>query len=507
MAGETFQKYIYAEGSSEKEMLVLAANACRQLNWITFSVFPDQLYAFTHSTSLSWACLITIRIQHDKLEITCTGVSPNGFTWGRETKYLDQFLAAYTKLKRQATFGSLEIRYNELVKEWQTGHEPPETNSESLLESFAQEEKTSVRAFTTSAKVLSLGFLKVFFLQYRVTPWILIILLAVPTLIWAEGLRFYPLSTELMEMGASNRLMTMNNEWWRLFTSLFIPADPWQWALNLLAIVFAGIILEHSIGLVRMLLVMITAGTSTSLMGLVLYSDRVFSGITPFSMGLWGAVIVLRFTTDAVAIRALRAGLPSFLIAFLIQIRFMEYISASPSMLSCGIITGAVTMLLMLPSLNNNEDFTLQLATPPLILFFYAMLLWMIWFSIPKDLIRYQEIHTEISSNQKRAEEAYKKAIQATGKQKIILMKGEVIRNWNKNIRLVNESRKLNLPDSLMEKNNWLLQLYVLKSNRTRLEINHIEKGIENFESNIKRFDDNIKTVEQELHPVRSGEE
>ncbi len=89
----------------------------------------------------------------------------------------------------------------------------------------------------------------------------------------------------------------------------------------------------------------------------------------------------------------------------------------------------------------------------------------------------------------------------------MILMKGEVIRNWNKNIRLVNESRKLNLPDSLLEKNNWLLQLYILKSNRTRLEINQIEKGVENFESKIKRFNDNIKTVEQELHPVRSGEE
>ena len=507
MKGENLQKYIYAEACTEKEMLVLAADTCRQLNWMTTSISHGQLNAFTHNPSLSWACLIEIQIQSDKLEITCSGVSPAGFTWGREKKYLDQFLVTYSKLKRQASIGSLESRYTELVKEKPLAQETLTSHSETLLESFSPDEKTEVRPITKIIKAPSPGFLNVFFLQYRATPWIMIILLAIPTLLWAEGLRFYPFSNELMNMGASNQLMTMNNEWWRLFSSLFIPSDPWQWALNLVAIVFAGMILEPSIGVVRMLLVMITAGTSTSMMGLVLYSDRVFCGITPFAVGLWGAVLVLRFTTDAVAIQALRTGLPSLLVACLIQIRFMDYISASPSMVATGFIAGVITMLLMLPSVKNNEDVTLQMATPPLILVFYAILLWMIWFSLPKDLIRYREIHNEIGANHQLAEEAYRKANRSTGRQKMILMKGEVIRNWNKNIRLVNESRKLNLPDSLLEKNNWLLQLYILKSNRTRLEINQIEKGVENFENKIKRFDDNIKTVEQELHPLRSGDE
>jgi rhomboid protease GluP len=504
MTGEKFKKYIYTEGCTEKEMLVLAADTCRQLNWMTTSISHGQLNVFTHSPSLSWACLIEIRIQPDKLEITCSGVSPAGFTWGREQKYLDQFLATYSKLKRQATIGSLESRYTELVKEKPSGQETPASHSETLLESFSPEEKTDVQPITKTRKAPSPGFLNVFFLQYRATPWIMIILLAVPTLLWAEGLRFYPFSTELMELGASNRLMTMNNEWWRLFSSLFIPADPWQWALNLLAIIFAGMILEPSIGLVRMLLVMITAGTSTSVMGLVLYSDRVFCGITPFAVGLWGAVIVLRFTTDAVANKALMTGFISFMTACLIQIRLMDYISASPGMMVSGFVAGAITMLLMLPSVKNNEDVTLQLATPPLILVFYAILLWMIWFSIPKDLIRYREIHNEIGANHQLAEEAYRKANRSTGRQKMILMKGEVIRNWNKNIRLVNESRKLNLPDSLLEKNNWLLQLYILKSNRTRLEIIQMEKEVENFENKIERFDNNIEKVEKELHPTES---
>jgi hypothetical protein len=128
----------------------------------------------------------------------------------------------------------------------------------------------------------------------------------------------------------------------------------------------------------------------------------------------------------------------------------------------------------------------------------------MIWFSIPKDLIRYREIHNEIGANHQLAEEAYRKANRSTGRQKMILMKGEVIRNWNKNIRLVNESRKLNLPDSLLEKNNWLLQLYILKSNRSRLEIIQMEKDVENFENKIERFDNNIEKVEKELHPTES---
>ncbi|HPI09821.1 MAG TPA: rhomboid family intramembrane serine protease [Catalimonadaceae bacterium] len=506
MAGETVQKYIYAEGCSEKEMLVLAADTCRQLNWITSSVSPGQLDAFTHSPSLSWACRIEISIQKDKLTITCSGVSPAGFTWGREKKYLDQFVSTYAKQKRQATFGSLENRYSEIVKTALIQQESGHPNADNLLESFSPDEKSKVRPESTPGKVHSPGFLTIFFLHYRVTPWILIILLAVPTLMWAEGLRFYPFSTELMEMGASNRLMTMNNECWRLFSSLFIPSDPWQWGLNLLAIVFAGMILEPSIGLVRMLLVMITAGTSTAVMGLVLYSDRVFSGITPFALGLWGAVLVLRFATDAVATRSLKLGLPSMLITIVFQVRFMEFISASPSMMLTGFGAGVISMLLILPSVKSNEDFTLQIATPPLVLVFYAMLLWMIWFSIPKDLIRYREIHNEIAINQKLAEAAYQKALGTEGRQKLILMKGEVIRNWNKNIRLVNESRKLNLPDSLLEKNNYLLQLYILKSNRTRLEINQTEKGVENFEQKIERFDERIKKVEQELVPTGEPE-
>lgn len=505
MAGETVQKYIYSEGCSEKEMLVLAADTCRQSGWITSSVSPGQLEMFTHSPSLSWACRIEINIQKDKLTITCSGLYPSGFTWGREKKYLDQFVSTYAKLKRQATFGSLENRYSEIVKTAVIPNETGHLNADDLLASFSPDEKATVRPLSAQPKVPSPGLLTVFFLHYRISPWILIILLAVPTLIWAEGLRFYPFSTELMEMGASNRLMTMNNEWWRLFTSLFIPSDPWQWALNLIAIVFACMILEPAIGLVRLLLVMITAGTSTSLMGLVLYSDRVFSGITPFALGLWGAVFVLRFATDAITTRSLKLGLPALLVAIVIQIRFMDFISASPSMMVTGFVAGAVTMLLMLPSVKSNDDFTLQMATPPLVLVFYAVLMWMIWFSIPKDLIRFREIQNEIAANHKLAEDAYQKTLQEEGMQKMILMKGEVIRNWNKNIRLVNESRKLNLPDSLFEKNSYLLQLYILKSNRTRLEINHFEKGVENFEQKIEKFDENIKKVEQELHPTDSS--
>lgn len=504
MADDLFQKYIYAEGCSEKEMMVLAADTIRQLNWITSSIFPGNLIAFTQSPSLPWASRIEIRIQRDKLEISCSGVSPTGFTWGREKKCLDLFLTTYAKLKRQANIGSLKSRYETLVNTTVVQTEPLISNTDDLVESFSPEEKAVGRPVTKITKPPSPGLIKIFFLEYRVTPWILIILLAVPTLLWAEGLRFYPFSTELMEMGASNRLMTMNNEWWRLFTSLFIPSDPRQWALNLLAIIFAGMILEHSIGLVRILLIMITAGTFTSMMGLVIYSDRVFSGITPFAMGLWGAVVVLRFTTDAVAIRALRIGLPLFLITSLVQIRFMENVSASLSLVASGFFAGVITMLLMLPSLKNNEDFTLQLSTPPLILLFYTVLLWMIWFSIPKDLIRYREIYNEIFANQKQAEEAYQNSSKATGRQKMILMKGEVIRNWNKNIRLVNESRKLNLPDSLLEKNNWLLQLYILKSNRTRLEIIQIEKGVEYFDQKMERFDSKIRKVERELHPTET---
>jgi len=480
MYNNPFSKYQYAEGLSTNEMMVVAMESLRQMGWLVTSASPSLILASTHNPMFSWADSVSIRIDAEKIEVTSIRNADSGFDWGKSKRNTEQFLQVYSKLRRQLSNEELSKKYQELLKEkW---FHTIEITSGPVPEKTVPQRR----------KPQETSPIKDFFLKYRLTPWTLIVFLSSAILLWSNDMHLFPYKSEILDFGASKRLLSMDGQLSRIFTALFIPQSPFELFINLVAVVFAGILLEHVLGVIYMLLVLILSGLMASLYHIVYFEEQVFAGFAVMVMGLYGALAILVIFTSAIDKEGLKTSLASILIFLTFHLYKKNGIISEPVCLVVGFVSGAVLAVVMLPSMKDKENRTLQMSTPFLILLFYGILSAMLFFSIPQDMIQYRKILAEIKENEKTAIQSTVYAEKQTGRKAMVLWKGDVIRNWNKNIRLMNDLRKLQLPDSLKENNEILIQYYAVQSNRTRLIINNLERPDDYFTNKMNRFDEAI---------------
>ncbi|MBJ2173675.1 rhomboid family intramembrane serine protease [Aureibaculum sp. A20] len=103
-----------------------------------------------------------------------------------------------------------------------------------------------------------------------------------------------PTAKELLEFGGNRRFEVLNDEYWRLLTSVFIHGGLMHLIMNLFGLGLAGSLLENVLGHTRLFISFIVCGILASLASIYWYENTISVGASGAIFGLFG--LILAFT-------------------------------------------------------------------------------------------------------------------------------------------------------------------------------------------------------------------
>ena len=109
-----------------------------------------------------------------------------------------------------------------------------------------------------------------------------------------------PSTKDLLRAGAEFGPLTMNGQWWRLFSCLFVHIGFFHLAYNMLAFAYAGPYVERMIGNAGYLLLYLVAGLAGSLWSLYFNPLLLHAGASGAIFGVYGALLALMLPTGTV---------------------------------------------------------------------------------------------------------------------------------------------------------------------------------------------------------------
>jgi membrane associated rhomboid family serine protease len=129
---------------------------------------------------------------------------------------------------------------------------------------------------------------------FFITPILIYANLAVYLLMVLSGFGFLEFQADdLMKMGANFRPETLNGQWWRLLTSVFLHGGLMHLLANMYGLFYIGSILEPLLGKTRFLGAYLICGIIASLASIGWYEETVSVGASGAIFGMYGLFLAL----------------------------------------------------------------------------------------------------------------------------------------------------------------------------------------------------------------------
>src|SRR5580692_6058604 len=114
---------------------------------------------------------------------------------------------------------------------------------------------------------------------YFVTPILIDINLAVFALMVFSGADFFqPGTASLISWGANVRYLTLDGQWWRIITNVFVHIGLLHVLFNMYALLYIGVLLEPQMGRLRFLAAYLLTGIMASLTSLYWHPNIISAG-------------------------------------------------------------------------------------------------------------------------------------------------------------------------------------------------------------------------------------
>ncbi len=107
-----------------------------------------------------------------------------------------------------------------------------------------------------------------------------------------------------------------DGEWWRLILHMYLHAGVWHALFNVLALLFAGKVVEKKIGRLAYLLLYHVIAIANAVLMCLIFPDSVSVGASAGIFGIIGIVCVLKWKRDTVCSENLKRGEVIYIIVF-----------------------------------------------------------------------------------------------------------------------------------------------------------------------------------------------
>jgi rhomboid protease GluP len=164
-----------------------------------------------------------------------------------------------------------------------------------------------------------------------------------------------PKTDELLNWGSEFGVYTVNGQWWRLFTAMFVHIGLMHLVFNMIAFAYAGRTVERMYGNVGFLVLYIVSGLGGGILAMYLDPMQIHAGASGAIFGVYGALLAMLLRERDTIPPQILAKLKRFVLVF-ISYNLIYSFNPRISMAAHigGLITGFVCGLIAAQPLDGN---------------------------------------------------------------------------------------------------------------------------------------------------------
>lgn len=466
--------------NSSSEILLLAVETVRALNWNIGHIGRSRIIAYTSFSMGSWSEKISISIADHNLTIKSECSGNQIFDWGKNKKNVEEFFVRFYEFRASLSTEELDIRQRalEVTDESGTSEDPFETSQ---------------------GKITSFFSIFIPIEGYFVTPFILNLNILVFVLMALTGVNvMMPDIESMLAWGANYRSMTLDGQWWRLLTSCFLHYGIIHLLFNMYALVYIGMLLEQRMGSFRFLAAYLLTGLASSIASLYWNDLTVSAGASGAIFGMYGVFLAM-LTTNLID----KAARQAFLTSIIVFVVYNLLGGLRDNKVdNAGHIGGLVSGLLMgyafYPSLKKPAESSLK----------YGVIGVMTMAVIAAGFWAFSQVTNDVGNYEKKMREFIALEERALSIYEIENVTDSVLMNeiktvglpaWGRCLRLVIEADQLNIPEPLHHRNYQLRTYCNLRIKVYELIVKSIQENDESYLSEIEDYNRQIEVVIAQL--------
>ncbi|BAU53443.1 rhomboid family intramembrane serine protease [Mucilaginibacter gotjawali] len=457
-----------------QEFLVLAIEAAKILDWNIAFETETGFIAYTKFSMTSWSEEVKVTIEGDQatLKSECTGNQL--MDWGKNKGNIESLVAELELLKSTVTPEDMARQFEELKP------------------TFAANEEDNHLPPATKGKFT--GILSLFWPSkgYFITPIIVDLNILIYILMVISGVDFMsPNTKDLLNWGANFRPSTLNGEWWRLLTNVFLHIGLLHLLFNMYALVYIGLLLEPYLGKLRFLAAYILTGIVASTTSLYMHDATVSAGASGAIFGMYGVFLAM-LTTNFIEKSARKAMLTSILVFVAYNLMNGMKGGIDNAAHVGGLLSGFIIGYLYYPSLKAPDRMDLKLGIISAVLIVVLLACFTVGRRIPNNLGQYDEKMKNFASMESMALEVYQMPKNTPKDTLLKEIKDRGLYYWNQDIELINSIDKLDLPDALHKRDKILVNYCNLRIKSYNLIYKAINENSNSYKDSIEFYNKDI---------------
>lgn len=461
---------------NKKQLYVLAFETAKKLNWNIGFLSESGFIAYTKMSLFSWGEEIQIKIEVGNINIKSECTGSQIVDWGKNRKNIDLFLASFQKSRENIANLNIEEQYSELSKKFLDAEEdiikPPLNKKEKVFD---------IISLITPTK----GFV--------VTPIIVVLNILVFTIMAINGVNLLmPSNESLLLWGANFRPLTIQGEWWRLFTSIFLHIGILHLFMNMYALLYIGMLLEPYLGTGRFLFAYLITGISGSIAS-IYWNDLIISaGASGAIFGMYGVFLAL-LTTRFIEESARKSLLISIGIFVLYNLANGLKGGIDNAAHIGGLLSGLIIGYAYYPGLKKPDKLLKPLTIGILVLVF-SIGSFAIVKNIKSDVADYFNDMQSFEQMEQKALGLYRLPPTSTDQQ-FILEVDNGIKYWEECLKIIEKADTYDLPDDLHLRNAQIKEY-------CHLRIRSYQTMRKAFIEHTNKYDNEIFDLNKEIEKI-----
>lgn len=455
----------------------IAIETIKKLDWKIIEINETELIAESQNNSNTWNEYILIDIEGEDALIKSWSKANQIYDRGRNKKNVDSFLDSFYDVKKEKAIAD---------------------ENESYFQEYIANEKIKTQSYTLEKKKIT-AFYSFFSLfiptkDYFITPILININILFFLIMCFSGVNpFSPEISDIIDWGGNYGPLTIENNWWRLFSSCFVHIGIVHLLMNCIALAYAGLLLEPTLKRWGFLITYILAGLLASLSSLYWNNDLVSAGASGAIFGMYG--ILLLFIIFGNIDKKINPNLLSTIVLFIainVMGSFKEGVDGAAHIggLSFGLIAGTILVLL-----------SKTRKTALIIVSTFSIILGGLLISACRDtkvfiyqIVEYEAGMKDFMEMEKLALESYHNDTD-TKENILYMIKDRGIYYWEENIILLKGLERLSLPEALHEQNKNLIEY-------CKLRIKSFNLSYKKINENNNEYDDDIENLNSQIEEL-----
>lgn len=470
-----------ASDYTQEQAWALVLDSALSLGWHIQYVSKSGIIAHTKTGWNSWADEITVRVHNNKVIITCRWINGWPFDWSNNKKTLSAFLSKFEEVKSALSPWELETKLADYKQTY------PSSDNDVL------ENATPTNGWAELISIFKPTE------GYYVAPILLNVNIVLFIIMSLSGVHlFSPDNQDLINWDANFKPITLEGEWWRLFTCMFIHIGIFHLLLNAYALFYIGILLEPYLGKSRFLYAYFFCGLVSSLTSLWWNDFTISAGASGAIFGMYGVFIAL-LTTRLFEKSVKRSFLTS--IGIFVGYNLLYGLAPDSQIDNAahigGLLSGVVAGYAFLPSLVWTKTASFKHFTGTALMAVVLVASYWVYFHAPNTFATYQKAMERFHLLEAEALQVFQlNDSSVTTKEQILHhINNKGINYWKENIKILDTLDQLNLPTTLVKQNRLLREYCELRIKTYQLLDKKVEEDTDVYNDSIIFYNSQIKDL------------